>query len=511
VGGPRACARRPISALSPSESDRPPRATPIPRRNGNSDEAEAAEAEDVKGGKLPSELAGGRDWRTRADAFVEHWPAVEARLAAEPLLEAKTLFEVLQAEHPGRYEDGQLRTLQRRVKAWRAERGPEKLVVLGQQHRPGEAAQTDFTWASELAITIAGQAFVHMLCVFVLPFSNWRWATVCLSESMAALRRGVQRALFQLGRVPEWHQTDNSTSATHRVPDGKDEVDEAREKRSFNEDYLAMMRHFGMKPRTTEVGAKEQNGDVEASNGALKRALDQALLVRGSREFATVDAWQSFVDETVRKSHRSNARRIREELASMRELNVERLPEFVREEVCVSEWSTVRVKHCAYSVPSRLIGETVEVHLFEQKLEVWFGGTLQVSCDRLHGRNLRRIDYRHIIWSLVRKPGGFARYVYREEMFPSLAFRRAYDAIHSPHRGVKGDLEYLRILHHAAGNVEADVEAALTLLLAEGAVITADAVKGLIATKDSTIGVPDLPPQPVDLREYDALLDEVGT
>ncbi len=254
----------------------------------------------VSSGKLPSELVKPRDWRTHEDAFLEHWPELEVMLDDAPALEAKTLFELLVEKYPDRYESGQLRTLQRRVKSWRAERGPDKDVVLGQIHRPGEAAQTDFTWANELAITIAGLAFVHMLCVFVLPYSNWRWASVCLSESIASLRHGVQRALFQLGRVPVWHQTDNSTAATHRIPDGKAIVDEELGKRTFNADYLGIMRHFGMKPRTTEVGAKEQNGDVEAANGALKRALNQALLVRGSRDFDSRAGWQSFIDDVMR-------------------------------------------------------------------------------------------------------------------------------------------------------------------------------------------------------------------
>jgi transposase InsO family protein len=253
---------------------------------------------------------------------------VTTLLAESPALEAKALFELLVETYAGRYEHGQLRTLQRRVKVWRAAHGPERDVVLAQQHRPGEAAQTDFTWATELAVTIAGEVFVHMLCVFVLPYSNWRWATVCLSESMSALRRGVQRALFQLGRVPAYHQTDNSTAATHRIPDGKSVV-VADGKRPFNEDYLALMRHFGMKPRTTEVGAKEQNGDVEASNGALKRALEQALLLRGSRDFESVDAWQAFIDELVRKSNRARGHRVVEDIEAMRELNVAKLPEFV--------------------------------------------------------------------------------------------------------------------------------------------------------------------------------------
>jgi hypothetical protein len=464
----------------------------------------------VTAGRLPSEMIKPRDWRTREDPFVEHWSEVEARLADCPALEAKTLFELLVEKYPGRYEPGQLRTLQRRVRIWRAEHGPERDVVLAQRHRPGAAGQTDFTWATELAVTIAGQLFVHMLCVFVLPYSNWRWATVCLSESIAALRRGLQRALFRLGRVPEWHQTDNSTAATHRIPDGKSILVEDGRQRPFNEEYAAMMRHFGMKPRTTEVGAKEQNGDVEASNGALKRALEQALLVRGSRDFESINAWQSFVDDVVEKGNRARGRRVAEDLAAMRELDVAKLPEFVEEDVRVSEWSTVRVKHCSYSVPSRLIGEWVKVRIYEDRIEVHYAGKEQLSCERLRGRNLHRIDYRHVIWSLVRKPGGFARYVYREELFPSVVFRRAYDAIQTPHQGVTGDLEYLRILHHAASTMEADVETALSLLLAEGKPITANAVKALVATSP-TIELPELEPPAVDLAAYDALLDEVGT
>lgn len=464
----------------------------------------------ILGGKLPSELVEPRSWRTHEDAFLEHWPELEVMLSDSPGFEAKTLFEVLAEKYPGRYDQGQLRTLQRRVKAWRAERGPDKDVVLAQLHRPGEAAQTDFTWATELAVTIVGQVFVHMLCVFVLPYSNWRWASVCLSESIASIRHGVQRALFQLGRVPEYHQTDNSTSATHRIPDAKAAAVEGSSKRPFNEDYLAIMRHYGMKARTIEVGEKEQNGDVEAANGALKRALEQALLVRGTRDFDSRDAWQAFVDDVMRKANRGRGVRVAEDMAAMRELNVARLPEFVEEEIRVSEWSTVRVKHCAYSVPSRLIGEWVRVRIFEDRLVVRYAGKDELACERLRGRNLRQIDYRHVIWSLVRKPGGFARYVYREEMFPSVIFRRAYDAIQTPHHGVKGDLEYLRILHLAAGTLEADVEAALSLLLADGKPMTADAVKVLV-TATTTVDVPDLAPHAVDLGVYDALLEEVGT
>lgn len=470
----------------------------------------------IRAGKLPSEMRVARTWITREDPFAKDWDEIAAMLTDTPEFEAKTLFGALMEKYPGRYEPGQLRTLQRHVRRWRAERGPDKEVVLAQLHRAGEAAQTDFTWTTELAITILGELFSHMLCVLVLPFSNWQWATVCLSESMTALRRGVQAALFQLGRVPEFHQTDNSTAATHRIPEGKLGLADADSKRPFNDEYLAIMRHFGMKPRTTEIGAKEQNGDVEASNGALKRRLNQALLLRGSRDFASVAAWESFLHDVLRKANGLRGNRVAEDLAAMRPLDVSKLPDFTEEQIRVSEWSTIRVKHCSYSVPSRLIGETLRVRVYEERIEADFAGSLQFRCDRLRGRNLHRIDYRHVIWSLVRKPGGFARYIYREEMFPSLIFRRAYDTIQNPHHGVKGDVEYLRILHLAASTLEADVEAALDLLLHEGKGITADLVKAIVMTPVRQ-EIPVLHAAPIDLLAYDALLAdetrfaEVGT
>ena len=463
----------------------------------------------VGAGKVPSEMKAERDWRTRPDPFEEDWAGIEQQLRDEPALEAKTIFEVLQERFPGRYVEGQLRTLQRRIRQWRGGQGPEKEIVLAQRHRPGEAAQTDFTSTGELGVTVAGQALLHLLCVLVLPFSNWQWATVCLSESLVALRRGVQRALFQLGRVPRYHQTDNSTAATHRIPDGKSVIVEGG-KRPFNEEYVALMRHFGMTPRTTEIGAKEQNGDVEAANGAVKRRLAQALLVRGSRDFESADAWQAFVDEVVRKANAGRGPRVAEDLAAMRELDVGKLPEYVEEQVCVSAWSTIRVRHCAYSVPSRLIGEWVSVRIYEGRLEVDFAGAPQLRCERLRGRQQNRIDYRHIIWSMIRKPGAFARYVYREEMFPALVFRRAYDALQAPHPGTKGDLEYLRVLHLAASTSEADVAAALELLLGEGKQISSAAVKALTSGAPR-LELPAMAAPVVDLSAYDALLAEAAS
>ncbi len=457
----------------------------------------------VRVGKLPSELKAPRLWRTRKSPISDDdWTFVQAKLRDSPTLEAKTLFEMLQEARPGTYSEGQLRTLQRHVKQWRATQGPDKEVFFSQQHRPGEAAQTDFTHAKELGVTILGVAFVHMLCHFVLPYSNWESVTVCLSESLLSLRRGVQGALFRLGHHPEWHQTDNSTAATHTVGEGK---------RKFNEEYESMMAHFSMKPRTTEVGAKEQNGDVEASNGALKRRIEQRLLVRGSRDFESVEAYEDWLtSDPVARGNAGRRERLAHELAVMPVVRANRLPEFREVDLTVTSWSTIRIDHNTYSVPSRLIAESVRVRIFERTIEVMYAQKVQLVIQRVMGRYGHRINYRHIIWSLVRKPGAFARYRYREDLFPSLVFRRTYDAITGVDPTTVKDLAYLRILHLAAATSETDVEAALAMLLDARQVPDVEMVRELVGTPRVPAALPAMPAPEVDLASYDELLTAGG-
>jgi hypothetical protein len=452
----------------------------------------------VRSGKLPSESSPTeRSYRTRGDPYAEDWPMLVGKLRDAPALEAKALFEWLMEQRPGRYEPGQVRTLQRRMKQWRATEGPAKEVFFAQEHRPGEAMQIDGTWATELGVTICGEPFAHMLFHVVLPYSNWEWATVCLSESLMAIRRGVQSALFRLGRVPEYCQSDNSSAATHDLPESG--------KRGFNQDYEDFIRHFGMTPRTIAVGESHQNGDVESSNNALKRRLEQHLLLRGSRDFESVEAYEAWVQEVCSKTNELRATKVREELAAMKELSVHRLREHKEETVRVSRESTIRVMHNTYSVPSQLTSEKVKVHIFDDRIDVLYGGVRQLTLERLLGRNKHRIDYRHIIWSLVRKPGAFPRYRYREELFPSLVFRRAYDTLNDELRNdYAANLNYLRILHQAAAVSESDVETALELLLSEGETPLADRVKTLVQPREPE--VPEMAPYEADLGEYDELL-----
>ena len=449
-------------------------------------------------GKLPSEMKNPRTWRTRKDPFEADWESIVKRLKDAPELEAKALFENLLEANPGIYHPGQLRTFQRRVHRWRAQEGLDREVFFPQEHHPGEAMQTDFTWMTKLEISIGGEPFPHMLCHVVLPYSNWEWASICRSESLAALKRGVQAAVFQLGYVPRNHQTDNSTAATHDLATGK---------RGFNADYLALMRHFGMEPRTIEVGKKEQNGDIESSHGVLKRRLQQQLLLRGSRDFDSLEQYERWLETVLEQANRLRQKRFAEELAIMRPFSAARLPEYTEESVGVGKGSTIRVKRNTYSVPSRLIGETVRVRIFDGRLEIYFAGDLQVTVERLLGRNGHWINYRHVIWSLVRKPGAFERYRYREELFPSVAFRRAYDTLveHSATRR-KADVEYLRLLHLAAATMEHEVEKALNRLFALGLAPTFSKVKGMVAPEHPQL--PELSPPTVDLTSYDGLLEE---
>ena len=448
---------------------------------------------------LPSESPIERSWRTRQDPFEGIWPEVTEMLRQAPDLEAKALFEHFQAQHPGKYGDGQLRTFQRRVRSWRARSGPEKEIFFPQAHRPGELAQTDFTWATELGVTIQGEPFAHMLCVTVLPYSGWHWATPCRSESMAAMREGVQNAFFRLGSVPQIHQTDNSTSATHRLSTGK---------RDFNDEYVALMRHLSMKPRTTGVGEKEQNGSIEATNGALKRSLKQHLLLRGSREFEHREAYVAWLEQILEKRNAGRADRVATELAAMRPLGVRRLPSYSIVDVRVGTGSTIRVKSNTYSVPARLIGERVRVRVFDDRLEIYLGSDHQVRRERVRGKGAFYVAWRDVVGGLVRKPGAFRRYRYRDAMFPSEVFRSAYARLDEAQSTWAADMNYLQVLQLARDVGEQRVESALKALALAGELPRFEQVVARVGSERPQC--PEVDVGTVDLDSYDDLTPDAS-
>lgn len=453
----------------------------------------------LKQDSLPSELNIERDWRTRQDPFVEDWPTVAGMLSDAPELEAKALFEWLCEQHPDRYIAGQVRTFQRRIREWHALQGPGKEVYFPQVHQPGGRMSTDFTWMDGLKITIGGEQFSHKLCHCVLTYSNWEWATICFSESLLALRQGVQNAVFRLGRMPLEHWTDHSTAATHE-PSVEDDSGE----RVFNSRYLATMKHLGMKPCTIQVGKPHENGDVESLNGALKRRIEQHLLLRASRDFESREAYEAFLQEVLNGANRLRQERLEEELTVMRLLKVDRLAEFDLYDPTVSTWSTITVARNSYSVPSRLIGEKVKAKCYEDRIDISYHGVAQMSVPRLSGRGGHRINYRHIIDWLVRKPGAFHNYRYREDLFPTLNFRVAYDRLQEGCSERVADIEYLRILKHAARTMECKVDAVLELLCSEGILPRWNTV--LEFCPQGAVAVPKVTVPPVDLRQYDVLL-----
>lgn len=449
----------------------------------------------VSTGLLPSADASARTWRTHKDAFADDWPAIEVRLALSPALQANTIFDDLAARFPGRYEPGQLRTLQRRVRIWRARSGPGREPFFPQEHRAGEAAQVDFTWATELAITIRGELYAHMLCHFVLPHSNWAWATPCRSESSAALSEGLQDAFAELGGVTAWVQTDNSTAATHDLRTGK---------RGFNAHWLALVTHYGARARTTGVGEKEQNGDVESLNGALKRYLDQQLLLRESRDFESHDAYRAWLRACLEARNATRGARLDAERLLLHALPERRVPCYREIDVRVTQGSTVSVMAHAYSVPTRLIGSRVKVRVHETRIEVIYADILELCVERGRGKGGFTINYRHVITAFVRKPGAFRNYRYREALFPTPTFRQTYERLLKDLSAWGADVEYLRILELAARTMETTVEAVLAEALASGATPRFEHVRTRV------LPAPDAPPDmavlTVDLSTYDGLI-----
>ncbi|MCC7179920.1 MAG: IS21 family transposase [Acidobacteria bacterium] len=448
-------------------------------------------------GAVPSETRRARTWRTRVDPFAEVWATdIEPRLRADTRgrLQALTLFEWLQTQYPGRFGRGQLRTLQRRVRDWRALSGPPQEVYFEQTAVPGREAAIDFTDGRALEVTIAGRAFAHLWFEWVLSFSGWTYVELAPSESFEALVSGVQGALWTLGAVPAVLRHDSLSAATHELKRSGG--------RQLTTRFRGVLDHYGLTSSRIQVGQAHENGVVEQRHFRTKAAIEQALLLRGSRDFADEDAYTQFVRERLEATRNAPlAPRLREERPHLRPLPTAPVPSYTRYTCQVRRWSTIHLGGRTYSVPARLIGHTVEVRQHPALVEVFYRGTCVERMPRLHGRDAR-IDYRHISGSLVRKPGAFARYRYREELFPSLPFREAYDALVQTH-GERADVEYVRILHLAAQTSEALVARTLRGLLADGDDVAYARVQALVRPPTPTVPVLHLPAP--DLAQYDAL------
>jgi hypothetical protein len=445
--------------------------------------------------RLPSEARPPRDWRTRPDPLAAVWPELEAMLTREPGLQAVTLLGWLQSAYPGSYPDSVRRTLERRVRVWKAQHGAAKEVYFAQVHEPGRLGASDFTHMSGLGVTIAGEPFAHLVYHFVLTHSNWEHVTVCFSESFASLSEGMQNALWALGGVPRRHRTDRMTLAVHA--DGQAE--------QFTVRYQALLRHYDLVAEATNPASGHENGDCEQSHRRFKEAVAQALLLRGSRDFASRAEYEVFLHAVVQRRNGPRGAAFAAEAAALRALPARRLESQERRRVRVRRGSTIQIQHNTYSVPARLIGEQVEVRIGVEEIEVWYAETLVQRMPRLRGQNQHHIDYRHIIGWLVRKPGAFARYAFRADLYPTTTFRRAYDALRRQDAR-RADRDYVQLLYLAAQEGESAVEAALGQLLSTAAALSPRAVRVFLGKEIDVSANAAVTVPAVDLGQYDALL-----
>lgn len=385
-------------------------------------ERSARRIEDAQ--SLPSQRPQ-RNWRTREDPLSAVWDSeVIPLLQTDARLNAVTLLEELQRRYPGQWDSSVLRTLQRRIRLWRAKFGAQREVYFAQEHPPGRQGISDFTVADELNVEIAGVVFTHRLYQFALAYSGWRHVTVIDSgESFMALSTGLQAALWALGGVPEEHRTDSLSAAFNNLA----------EQEELTKRYADLCSHYGLRATRCNPGQSNENGSIESRNSTLKAALEQALCLRGTRSFDTRTDYESFVDTIVQRMNTRAAKFLLTERAMLKPLPVRRTAEFEEIPARVSKYAIFTLKGALYSVPSQLIGHRLMVRQYAQHVECWLSGQCVLSLPRARPgegqRAGRAIDYRHLVGALKRKPGAFARWVLRDAAFPRAVYRQTWERL----------------------------------------------------------------------------------
>lgn len=442
---------------------------------------------------LPSQREA-RSWRTRVDPLGEVWESeLVPLLTSTPGLTATTLLEEIQRRYPGKYEGKLLRTLQRRVRTWNACHGKEREVFFAQVHPPGRLGLSDFTHAAVLQVTIAGATLLHLLYQFALAYSGWRYVEVVLGgESFMALSSGLQNAAWMMGGVPEEHRTDSLAAAFRN----KSEHD------LLTRRYDALCKHYGMRPSRNNLGVSHENGSIEARQGTLKRTMEQALLLRGHRDFADLDAYRLFVAEVFARLNGRVMGKFNEERAVLLALPARRSSDYEEVDANVTKYGTMTVKKVLYTVPTRLVGHRLKVRVYSDKLACWLGNVCLLELrrgqpDPVSGRG-KVIDYRHMLPALKRKPGALARSVLRDALFPRTEYRQMWAQLQDSLPEAQACRLMVGLLDLAGnGGCEAELAARLAVLLAAGEVPDLDGLKEEMAPRaalcpDVTVALPSL-------------------
>lgn len=360
-----------------------------------------------------------RDWRTREDPLAAVWEAeLRPMLENEPELTGITLLDYLQESYPEHYDQRILRTLQRRIKQWRALHGPEREVIFRQQAVIAQQGFSDFTHPDS-SVTIQSKPFPHLLYQFRLAYSGWRSVTVVQGgESYAALATGLQRALQQAGGSPVEHRTDSLSAARNN------------RQNVWTESYSELCEHYQMTPTRNNLGQSHENGVVECANGSFKKRLAQQFLLRGHNDFDSIEAYQAFVDRVAGKLNQRNRSRVLEEHAALQALPEFSAAEYQTLNLKVTRSSTIEVRRVVYTVPSRLIGESVQIRLHHDKLVLFVGQQPALTLPRVYpkpGENrARSVNYQHVIRSLASKPQAFRYSQLRDDLLPDDNYRQLW-------------------------------------------------------------------------------------
>jgi hypothetical protein len=376
----------------------------------------------IEAGKYQPNRGKVADRRNTQDPLGEVWDKeLEPMLKQEPRLKPMTLFEYLQDTYPGRYSQV-LRTIQRRVQTWKALHGPSPEVMFELRHEAGMMGISDFTQLKGMEITIAGKPFEHLLYHYRLAYSGWQYAQIIQGgESFIALAEGLQNALTACGGVPKQHRTD-SLSAAYRNLGGN---------KSLTRLYDELCDHYRMQPTRNNTGVAHENGAIESPHGHLKNRIKQAVYLRGSNDFSSLEEYRLLIEAAVAKLNQQCQQKYEQEKLHLQSLPKYRIPDYEILSACVSSRSTIEVRCILYTVPSRLIGRQLELHLYHDRILGYLGTQLVVELPRLRvtepdKRRGRCINYRHIIEGLRRKPRAFIYCTWQQDLLPTPAFRERW-------------------------------------------------------------------------------------
>ena len=428
---------------------------------------------------------------------------LEPMLRREPRLKPMTLFEHLQKTHPGEYPQV-LRTLQRRVQAWKALHGPSPEVMFELRHEPGMMGLSDFTELKGITITIGGQPFEHLLYHYRLAYSGWQYAQIIQGgESFIALSEGLQNALHRCGGVPKQHRTD-SLSAAYRNMGG-------RGNKALTRLYDELCERYRMQPTRNNTSVAHENGAIESPHGHLKNRIEQAIYLRGSADFGSLDEYRALVESAVEALNRQCQQKFEQEKQHLQPLPKYRVADYELLTARVSSRSTIEVRCILYTVPSRLIGRQLELRLYHDRIVGYLGNQQVVELPRIRvidsqKRRGRCINYRHIIEGLRRKPRALIYCTWQEELLPTAGFGERWTDLKA-----QFDLDIAAVLMVEALYIAAtqDKEKLVCDYLEQELKAQTLSLKRLQQQfkQDSPEGLPPLSIEQHDLASYDQLLE----